>query len=65
MTDNKSLNIGQNYEEQYGFHDPEKYVFKSKKGLNQKTVEEISWMKSEPEWMKEYRLKALASYSLN
>jgi len=62
-TDNgKPLDIGQNYEEQYGFHDPEKYVFKSKKGLTQTTVEEISEMKSEPEWMRAFRLKALKSY---
>lgn len=47
------------YKEKYGFYDPEKYVFKAKKGLNREIVEEISWMKSEPEWMLKYRLRAL------
>ncbi len=47
------------YQEKYGFYDPEKYVFKAKKGLNREIVEEISWMKNEPEWMLNYRLRAL------
>ena len=42
----------------YGFHEPEKYVFKSRRGLNRAIVEEISHMKSEPSWMREYRLNA-------
>lgn len=47
------------YKEKYGFYDPESYVFKAKKGLNKDVVEEISWMKNEPEWMRKYRLRAL------
>ncbi len=43
----------------YGFRDEEDYVFKSKKGLSRQVVEEISSMKGEPDWMREYRLKAL------
>lgn len=54
----KELNIGLD-EYKYGFRDPEKYVFKARKGLSQQTVEEISWMKQEPEWMRKFRLKAL------
>lgn len=46
-------------EYKYGFKDPEKYVFKSKKGLSKEVVEEISWMKQEPEWMRKFRLKSL------
>jgi Fe-S cluster assembly protein SufB len=46
-------------EYQYGFHDPEKYTFKARKGLDRKVVEEISWMKNEPAWMREYRLRSL------
>lgn len=45
-------------EYKYGFSDPEHYVFKSRKGLSREIVEEISWMKSEPEWMRRFRLKA-------
>ena len=55
----KSLDIGQNYEQQYGFHDPEQYVFKAKRGLSKQVVEEISWMKKEPDWMRQSRLRAL------
>lgn len=43
----------------YGFHDPEHYVFKSKKGLDREVVENISVMKGEPQWMLDFRLKAL------
>ncbi|MEJ7653867.1 MAG: Fe-S cluster assembly protein SufB, partial [Chloroflexia bacterium] len=46
----------------YGFHDPENYVFKSKRGLSKAVVEEISYMKGEPDWMRDFRLKALRYY---
>jgi Fe-S cluster assembly protein SufB len=48
-----------NYAERFGFHDPEKYVFRAKRGLSAEVVKEISWMKQEPEWMRNIRLKAL------
>ncbi|MFN0195699.1 MAG: Fe-S cluster assembly protein SufB [Planctomycetaceae bacterium] len=45
---------------QYGFHDPEdKYIFKSRKGLDFDTVRQISAMKDEPEWMLKFRLDSL------
>lgn len=46
----------------FGFHDPDTYVFRSKKGLNREVVEEISAMKGEPQWMLEFRLKALEHF---
>lgn len=49
-------------EYKYGFSDPENYVFKSRKGLDREVVEQISQMKGEPEWMLEFRLKALAHF---
>ncbi len=43
----------------YGFKDSiETYVYLSKKGLSRETIENISDMKKEPEWMREFRLKA-------
>jgi Fe-S cluster assembly protein SufB len=61
MSDDKKLldEIGQY---QYGFHDPENYVFKSRKGLNREIVENISRMKGEPAWMLAYRLKGLEHF---
>src|SRR3989344_9237909 len=50
------VNIG--YKEKYGFSKPEKYVFKSRKGLDEEIVREISFQKNEPEWMREFRLRA-------
>ncbi len=45
---------------QYGFHDPtDQYVFKSRKGIDEQIVRQISEMKSEPAWMTEFRLEAL------
>ena len=61
MTD-KPIDIGNNYEEKYGFHDTEKYAFKAKRGLSKKLVEEISGMKEEPEWMRTFRLRALEHF---
>lgn len=43
----------------YGFAEPEKYVYKSKRGLSKRTVEEISRRKNEPSWMRDFRLKSL------
>ena len=42
----------------YDFKDPEKYVYKSEKGLSRSVVESISRMKGEPDWMLKYRLRA-------
>ncbi|MBI3318653.1 MAG: Fe-S cluster assembly protein SufB, partial [Candidatus Omnitrophica bacterium] len=55
----KPIEVNKNYEEQYGFHDPEKFVFKAKKGLSKEVVEEISGRKEEPDWMRQFRLRAL------
>jgi Fe-S cluster assembly protein SufB len=55
----QQIDIG-DYE--YGFRDEEDYFFKGKKGLNRKVVEEISAMKGEPDWMLQFRLKALEHY---
>jgi len=49
-------------EYQYGFKDPETYVFKSRKGLDKEIVAQISAMKGEPEWMLEFRMKALEHF---
>jgi Fe-S cluster assembly protein SufB len=38
------------------------YVFKPKKGLSESIVLEMSWMKGEPEWMTQKRLKALRHF---
>src|SRR6266700_1276503 len=46
-------------EYQFGFHDPDQSVFRAKKGLDREIVEQISEMKGEPEWMRDYRLRAL------
>lgn len=49
-------------EYKYGFKDPENYVFRAKKGLDAEVVNEISNRKGEPQWMREFRLKALSHY---
>jgi len=43
----------------YGFSDPEKHVFKSRRGLDEDVVRQISKMKKEPEWMLKFRLRGL------
>ncbi|CAN5156558.1 Fe-S cluster assembly protein SufB [soil metagenome] len=55
----QNIDLG-NY--QFGFHDPGKPFFASKKGLSEDVVREISAMKNEPAWMLEIRLKALKMF---
>ncbi len=42
-----------------GWSDEVDYVFKPKRGLTTEIVEEMSWMKGEPDWMRKFRLRAL------
>lgn len=50
-------------EYKYGFHDSEDhYIFKSRKGLDAEIVQQISAMKNEPQWMRDFRLKALETF---
>ena len=46
----------------YGWRIPDVYVYKAPKGLNEDVIRKISEMKEEPEWMLEYRLKALKHF---
>ncbi len=45
-----------------GWSDAEEYVFKPKRGLNADIVNEMSWMKGEPDWVRDRRLKALRHF---
>jgi len=55
-TDHTASPVG---EYQYGFHDPtDKYSFISRKGLDREMVAQISEMKGEPGWMRDFRLKS-------
>jgi Fe-S cluster assembly protein SufB len=49
-------NLGKDYE--HGFSDPDRSSFKSRKGLDEEVIRQISAFKEEPEWMLEFRLKA-------
>jgi Fe-S cluster assembly protein SufB len=47
----------------YGFKDEVQYTFRSRKGLNAEVVTELSHMKGEPQWMLDFRLKALEIFN--
>jgi Fe-S cluster assembly protein SufB len=47
---------------QLGWSDEEDYVFKPKKGLSEDVVREMSRIKGEPDWMRDFRLKALKRF---
>ncbi len=47
----------------YGFKDEDVSIVKTPKGLNEDIVREISRLKNEPEWMLEFRLKALKAFN--
>jgi Fe-S cluster assembly protein SufB len=43
----------------YDFHTDSKPIFKAVKGLNREIVSQISEMKNEPAWMRDFRLRSL------
>jgi len=46
----------------FGFHTADVHTYKSKKGLSQAIVLDISFQKKEPTWMREFRLKSFAVF---
>ncbi len=46
----------------YGFNYPERSVFKSRKGLDEQVVRDISRHKGEPDWMLNFRLRSLEAF---
>src|SRR3712207_155198 len=56
MTAKEDLNMDYS---KYDFKDStELYIFLSRKGLSRGTIEEISKMKGEPDWMRDFRLRS-------
>ncbi len=49
-------------EYRYHFVDPDVAVFRTRKGLDEEVVKQISHMKGEPQWMLAYRLEALRHF---
>ncbi|MCP4168497.1 MAG: Fe-S cluster assembly protein SufB [Chloroflexi bacterium] len=47
---------------EFGWSQPEDYTFKARKGLDHDIVDQISDMKGEPDWMREFRHKSLDIY---
>ena len=61
MTNPEVAKINPDYE--YGWANPERYAVKAPKGLSREVVEMISKAKDEPQWMLDFRLKALDIYN--
>jgi Fe-S cluster assembly protein SufB len=56
ITDKPDVGVG---DYQFGFHDPtDKYAFTSRRGLDRDIVAQISEMKGEPGWMRDFRLQS-------
>lgn len=55
MTNN--INIPKD-EYKYGFSDKDVSVYRTAKGINREIVEEISRIKGEPDWMRDFRVKS-------
>src|ERR1700755_232518 len=55
--------INSDYKEKFGVNAPESgYAYKAPKGLSREIVETISDFKEEPQWMRDFRLKALEHF---
>ena len=62
MTKQQTLDIREGYKEKFGFHDDIKPIFKSRRGLDKDVVVQISEMKGEPTWMRDFRLKSYQEF---
>ena len=58
MADTEQKPTLEKEEYKYGFHDPEKAVFKARRGLDREIVAQISEIKNEPTWMRDFRLES-------
>jgi Fe-S cluster assembly protein SufB len=59
----KAVEVPQaDYAQKYGFRDTEKPLFRARLGLSPEVVQEISWIKGEPAWMRDFRLRALETF---
>ena len=58
----KDIKVGEDYK--YGFKDEDVSIANTGIGLNEDVVREISRLKNEPEWMLEFRLKALKAFNM-
>lgn len=54
--------LNRDYEKKYGFHSDESFTYRTKKGISESIVREISKVKGEPQWMLDLRLKALGIF---
>ena len=57
MATKPQVHVNEDYDRLYGFHVPERSVFKAEPGLDEDKVKQISGMKGEPAWMLEQRLR--------
>jgi len=62
-TKHENFDVGLGEINKYDFRNDEKYIFKSQKGLNPQIVAQISEMKNEPQWMRDFRLKSLEIFN--
>ncbi|MCS7246604.1 MAG: Fe-S cluster assembly protein SufB, partial [Thermomicrobium sp.] len=58
MAQHEVLKIGEDYIRKYGFYDTIQPVFQTGRGLSRRVVEQISYEKGEPKWMRDFRLRA-------
>src|SRR5262245_55749178 len=58
LTSTRTQEAVRDRRDQYAFHDDIVYLTETKRGLTRETVEEISAIKNEPEWMLKFRLRA-------
>lgn len=63
MQENKKTKLEDIKTNIYDIKNEDDYEFKMKKGLTEEIVTEISNMKKEPDWMREFRLNALKVYN--
>src|SRR2546422_10957218 len=57
-----TIRINEDYAQKFGFHDESAYADRAVRGLSPDVVRAISKRKDEPEWMTDFRLKALEYY---
>ena len=62
MPENETIQALDLDEYKYGFVTEAEPVFRAQKGLSEEVVRQISEHKEEPEWMLDFRLKALEIY---